>query len=169
MRRIRLEAGRVALRDQSFAARLLHDDAGNAITELLAFSPTWLIVFGVFLMNVQLGRNCVQRDVVDHATAIAADIASKTYCQKQGESPQQAIASRIQPLLQMASSADNPCTVKTTPSARGGSDPGSVPLDVEMTCHFPCTIPFASTFMCTGGQVSLTAKQSTVAMGCDAS
>jgi len=149
--------------------RLLRDESGNAITELLAFSPTWLIVFGVFLMNVQLGRNCVQRDVVDHATALAADVASKTYCQKQGPAPQAAMTTTIAPLVELASSANNPCTVKATPSSSGGGDPGSVPLDVEVTCTFPCTVPFASYFMCQGGNVSFKAKQTTVAMGCDAS
>ena len=148
--------------------RLLHEESGNVITEMLAFSPTWLIVFGVFLMNVQLGRNCVQRDMVDHATAIAADIASKTYCQKQGTQPQPAMTTAITPLMQLASSANNPCTVKATPSG-GGGDPGSVPLDVEITCTFPCTVPFASKFMCQGGNVNFTATQTTVAMGCDAS
>jgi len=106
--------------------------------------------------------------MVDHATAIAADIASKTYCQKQGPAPQQAITAAIQPLMQLASSANNPCTVKATPSG-GGGDPGSVPLDVEITCTFPCTVPFASKFMCQGGNVNFTATQTTVAMGCDAS
>ena len=147
--------------------RFLRDESGNAITELLAFSPTWLIVFGVFLMNVQLGRNCVQRDVVDHATAIAADIASKTYCQKQGPTPQAAMTAAVTPLLQMASVANNPCTVNATPSGVGGGDPGSIPLTVEMTCSFPCTVPFASHFMCQNGSVNLSAQQTTVAMGCD--
>jgi hypothetical protein len=149
--------------------RFLRDESGNAITELLAFSPTWFIIFGVFLMNIQLARNCVQRDVVDHAAAIAADIASKTYCQKQGATPQGAMTAAITPLAQMASSANNACTVKATPSGEGGSNPGSVQLDVEVSCKFPCTIPIASQFMCTGGNVSFTAKQTTVAMGCDAS
>jgi hypothetical protein len=161
----RLLRHRGALR--SGLARLVRDESGNVITEMLAFSPTWLIVFGVFLMNVQLGRNCVQRDMVDHATAIGADIASKTYCQKQGPQPQQAITTAIQPLMQLASSANNPCTVQVTPSGGGGGDSGSVPLDVQITCQFPCTVPFASKFMCQGGNVNFTATQSTVAMGCD--
>ena len=147
--------------------RFLRDESGNAITELLAFSPTWFIVFGVFLMNVQLGKNCVARDMVDHATAIASDIASKTYCQKQGPSPQQAMTTAIKPLMELASSADNPCTVQATPSSGGGSDPGSVPLDVKLTCQFPCTVPLASKFMCHDGMVGFTGTQSTVAMGCD--
>ena len=156
--------------------RLLRDETGNAITELLSFSPTWFVVFGVFLMNVQLGRNYVQRDMVDHSAALAADVASKTVCDNMNGSPSgslsgpamAAVNRTIQPLIQMASGANNPCTVNAKPSG-GGGVPGAVQLDVEVSCHFPCTVPFASKFMCQDGFVNFTAKQTTVAMGCDAS
>ena len=154
-------------RRDGWLARLAQDEAGHVASELLAFSPTWLIVFGVFLMNVQLGRNAVQRDMVDHSTAIAADIASKTYCQKQGPQTQPAMTTAIAPLMQLASKADNPCTVQATPSGDGDGDSGNQQLDVEITCQFPCTVPFASRFMCQNGNVSFSAKLTTVAMGCD--
>jgi hypothetical protein len=154
------------LPERSWLRRLVHDERGNVATEMMAFSPTWLIVFGVFLMNVQLGKNAVQRDMVDHGTAIAADIASKTYCQKQGQSPQAAMTTAIKPLMDLAGSGGNPCTAQATPSG-GGSDSGNQQLDVELKCTFPCTVPFASKFMCQGGNVSFEAKQTTVAMGCD--
>jgi hypothetical protein len=157
--------------------RLLRDESANAITELLSFSPTWFVVFGVFLMNVQLGHNYEQRDMVDHATSLAADVASKTVCDNMNGSPSgslsgsslQQVNTAIQPLIQMVSSTPNPCTVQGTPNGGGGGTSGAVQLEVQVQCHFQCTVPFASKLMCSGGMVNFTGKQTTVAMGCDAS
>lgn len=155
------------------ARGLLRDTSGNAITEALSFSPTWFVVFGVFLMNVQLGRNYEQRDMVDHAASLAADAVMKNVCDSAdgtltGASLQSVDAS-VQPLFQLVSSAKNPCRVTATPTGEESSVSGARPLEVEVTCRFPCTIPVASAVMCTGGFVTFTARQKTVAMGCDAS
>ena len=74
----------------------------------------------------------------------------------------------IKPLMDMASSTQNPCQANATPSG-GGGDSGNQQLDVELQCKFQCTVPFASKFMCQGGTVSFNGKQTTVAMGCDGS
>lgn len=160
-------------RASSALARFLRDTSGNAVTEALSFSPTWFVVFGVFLMNVQLGRNYEQRDMVDHAASLAADAVMKNVCDSadgtlEGQSLA-AVNAQVQPLFQLVSSAKNPCKVTATPSGGESSVSGARPLEVDVTCKFPCTIPFASNLMCTGGFVTFTAKQRTVAMGCDGS
>ncbi len=58
---------------------LLRDTRGEATTNTLGFALTWFVTFFVFLMNVQLGQLFHRRDVVDHAAAVAADTAKKTY------------------------------------------------------------------------------------------
>jgi hypothetical protein len=146
--------------------RLLRDTSGNATTNLLSFAPTWFFTFGVFLMNTQLGRHYVQRDIVDHAVALAADTTSKTYCENQGQSSA-AVSASIQPLIQMVSGGD-PCQVQQQESG-GGGDSGGRQIDVTVTCRFPCTIPFASQLMCDGGYATFKASQKTTAMGCDGS
>jgi hypothetical protein len=161
----------------NLAQRLLRDTSGGAITDMLSFTPTWFVLFGVFLMNVQLGRNYEQRDMVDHAAALAADTTMKTICDNNNGSPigaltgpsMGAVNTSIQPLLQMVSGASNPCQVQAIPSGDGGGVSGAREVDVEVTCRFPCTVPLASQLMCTDGYVTLSAKHKTVAMGCDAS
>ena len=59
---------------------LWKDTRGEMTTSSLSFALTWFVTFFVFLMNVQLGQLFHRRDVVDHAAAVAADIAKKTYC-----------------------------------------------------------------------------------------
>jgi hypothetical protein len=156
--------------------RLLRDDSGNAVTEGLSFSPTWFIVFGVFLMNVQLGRTYEQRDMVDHAAAVAADAVMKNVCDTAPGSAagsldgrsMEAVDTAIQPLFELVSSAKNPCRVSAQATGSGSSTSGGRELEVSVVCRFPCTVPLASRVMCTDGYVTFSAKQKTIAMGCDA-
>ncbi len=152
--------------------RFLADVSGNAVTESLSFSPTWFILFGVFLMNVQLGRNYEQRDMVDHAASVAADAVMKNVCDSSDGSLSGAaldeVNTAVQPLFQLVSSAKNPCRVTARPSGQSSSVSGARALDVEVSCRFPCTIPIASAAMCNDGFVTYSATQKTVAMGCDA-
>jgi hypothetical protein len=160
-----------------FFHRLLLDTSGDFVTNGLSFSPTWLVVFGVFLMNVQLGRNYEQRDMVDHAAALAADAVMKNACDNSAGAPSgtlsgatlDAVDKAVVPLFDLVSSAKNPCRVTARPTDSGLSTSGAREIDVEVTCRFPCTVPFASALMCTDGHVTYTSKQKTVAMGCDAS
>ena len=50
------------------------------IRNLLSMSMSWYVVFGTFLMTMQLGQTAHQRDIVDHATAVGADTLAKTLC-----------------------------------------------------------------------------------------
>ena len=61
----------------------LRDTRGETVTNHLGFALTWFCIFFTFLMNVQLGQLFHRRDVVDHAAAVAADTAKKTYCMKE--------------------------------------------------------------------------------------
>jgi hypothetical protein len=137
----------------------------SASTNLLSFSTTWFVAFNVFLMNVQLGRNYVQRDAVDHAAAVAADTAGKTYCDSSSSSSAAATKRSVQPVLDMVGSPDS-CQVVTTQKGIGES--AGRELDVAIKCRFACTIPIASQAMCTNGFVTFEKHQTTVAMGCDA-
>ena len=146
---------------------LFRDTRGEATTNTLGFALTWFIAFSVFLMNVQLGQIFHRRDVVDHAAAVAADTAKKTYCmneENKGATEAQAKKS-VQNVLDSAGGNE---ACKLTVDARGGgSDPGSKPLEVKLECSFPCKVPIAAQVMCKGGQTKLEAKIQTVAMGCD--
>jgi hypothetical protein len=163
-------------------ARLLRDTRGSASTQLLSFSPTWFVVFGVFMMNVQLVRSSVQRDMVDHATALAADATMKTLCADgqdfggaaAGEltgARADAVRASIEPVLGLVSSDTKRCRVTTRPTqgGAGSSASGARAVEVELTCEFPCEIPIAAHVMCSGSppHVTFSAKQTTVAMGCD--
>jgi hypothetical protein len=157
---------------------LLTDTRGSATTNLLSLAPTWLVVFGVFLLNVQLGRTAVQRDMVDHATSIAADATMKILCADArdfGGAPagqltgarQTAVRASIDPILSLASS--NPrCTVEGR-ALGDGPAPGTRQVEIDVTCEFPCDVPLAARVMCSGSppHVTLSAKQTTVAAGCD--
>jgi hypothetical protein len=162
----------------SLARRLLRDQRGSAMTQLLSLSPTWFIVFGVFLMNAQLGRNYVQRDVVDHATALAADATMKTLCADArdfGGAPAgqltgaraDAVRASIDPVLSLVSSSQG-CKVDARTLGPGEAS-GTRQVEVEVTCDFSCDIPFAAHVMCSGSppHVTFTARQTTVAAGCD--
>jgi len=158
--------------------RFLSDTNGSGISNMFSFAPTWFIVSGVFLMNVQLSRNYMQRDMVDHAAAIAADTAMKTICAdardvgaaSQGEftgGRASAIRASVEPVLGLVSKDDNTCRVTARP--KPGGTPGSRQVEVEVHCEFPCDLPFAAQMMCSGSprHVTFEAKQTTVAMGCD--
>ncbi|WP_394836794.1 hypothetical protein LVJ94_07785 [Pendulispora rubella] len=158
--------------------RFLSDTNGSGVSNMFAFAPTWFIVSGVFLMNVQLSRNYMQRDMVDHAAAIAADTAMKTICAdgrdfggaSQGEftgGRASAIRASVDPVLGLASNDAQTCQVTARP--KHGGTPGSRQVEVEVRCEFPCDLPFAAQMMCSGSprHVTFVAKQTTVAMGCD--
>src|SRR5882672_5005211 len=106
--------------------RFWKDTRGSAQSNMLSFAPTWFVVFGVFLMNVQLSRNYMQRDMVDHATSVAADTAMKVMCadsQDYGGAAMgefsggraEAIRRSVEPTLHLASSHNNDvCKVTAT-------------------------------------------------------
>lgn len=145
----------------------LRDTRGEATTNSLSFALTWFVAFFVFLMNVQLGQIFHRRDVVDHAAAVAADTAKKTYCMKEEDkSATEREASRS--IRNVLDSAGGSQACELTVNARGGgSDPGAKPLEVSLKCAFPCKIPIAAQMMCKGGATRLEAKIQTVALGCD--
>lgn len=146
---------------------LLRDTRGEATTNTLGFALTWFVVFFVFLMNVQLGQLFHRRDVVDHAAAVAADTAKKTYCMKEENTSatEQEAKRAIKNVLDTAG-GNEACQLSI--AARGeGSDPGAKPLEVKLQCSFDCQVPIAAQVMCKGGKSQLDAKLETVAMGCD--
>jgi hypothetical protein len=148
-------------------SRLLRDTRGEATTNTLGFALTWFVTFFVFLMNVQLGQLFHRRDVVDHAAAVAADTAKKTYCMKEEDksATEQEAKRSIQAVLDTAGGNE---ACKLSVDARGeGSDPGSKNLEVQLKCSFDCLVPIAAQVMCKGGKTELDAKLQTVAMGCD--
>lgn len=131
------------------------------------------------MMNMQLGRNYIQRDMVDHATAVAADSTMKTLCadsKDYGGVPlgeykgarATAIRDSIEPLIGLVSSSRDACKLNVREGA-GGTAPGTRAVEVELRCDFPCNIPIAADLMCSGSpkRVVFVAKRSTVAMGCD--
>ena len=139
----------------------------SAQASTLAFGMTFLISGTVFLCNVQLGQLCYRRDVVDHAAAVAADTAKKTYCMKEeNKSATEAEAKRsINKVLDTA--GGNEACKLSIDSKGSGSDPGAKALEVRLECSFDCKVPIAAQVMCTGGKSKLDAKLQTVAMGCD--
>ena len=147
--------------------RLLGDTRGEVTTNTLGFALTWFVTFFVFLMNVQLGQLFHRRDVVDHAAAIAADTAKKTYCMKEEDksATEQEANRAIRNVLDSAGGSE---ACKLSVDARGGSsDPGAKGLEVKLECSFDCKVPIAAQVMCKGGKSKLDAKIQTVAMGCD--
>jgi hypothetical protein len=150
---------------------LLRDDRGMSTTGTLGFSLTWFVIFFVFMMNVQLGQLFHRRDVVDHAAALAADSAQKSYCAKsenRSAAEQEALKATM-PILQTASNQpQQDCKVSIRPGGEGGSsDPGAKPLEVSLECSFDCKIPIAAQVMCKQGKASFASKLKTVALGCD--
>ncbi len=147
--------------------KLLADTRGEAISNTLGFAVTSFVVFFVFFMNVQLGQIFFRRDAVDHAGAVAADTAKKTFCAKEENraATERAAVLAVKDLLETAGGADA-CTVAVTP--RGTlEDPGSRRLEVTVQCAFPCKIPVAAQVMCRGGIARIQTKIDTVSMGCD--
>jgi hypothetical protein len=146
---------------------LLHDTRGEVTTNTLGFALTWFVAFFVFLMNVQLGQLFHRRDVVDHAAAIAADVAKKTYCMKEEDksATEQEAKKAIKNVLDSAG-GNEACTLSVNASG-GSSDPGAKGLEVKLECNFDCKVPLAAQFMCKGGSSKLDAKIDTVALGCD--
>lgn len=144
-------------------------------------SMSWYVVFGVFLMTVQLGQSAHQRDIVDHAASVAADTLTKTLCadaRDYGGTPlgtyagerARAVKAAVDPLLALAAPKDA-CRIDVRPNAEAASaDPAARPMELAITCTIPCSVPFAAQAMCEGwpGHVTFQAKQTAVAMGCDA-
>ena len=146
---------------------LLSDTRGEVTTTTLGFALTWFVTFFVFLMNVQLGQLFHRRDVVDHAAAIAADTAKKTYCMKEENksATEQEATRAIKNVLDTAGGSE---ACKLSVNASGGSsDPGAKSLEVKLECSFDCKVPIAAQVMCKGGRSKLDAKVATVALGCD--
>jgi len=152
---------------QRLFSDLFRDTRGEATTNTLGFALTWFVAFSTFLMNVQLGQLFHRRDVVDHAAAIAADTAKKTYCMKEGDksATEQEAKKAIKNVLDTAG-GNEACTLSIEESG-GSSDPGAKGLQVKLECSFDCKVPIAAQVMCHGGVSKLDAKLDTVAMGCD--
>jgi hypothetical protein len=149
------------------ARAFLRDTRGEAITNHLGFALTWFCIFFTFLMNVQLGQLFHRRDVVDHAAAVAADTAKKTYCMKEeNKSATEQEAKRSVDKVLDTAGGNEACKLSID-SKGSGSDPGSKPLEVKLECTFDCKVPIAAQVMCSGGKSKLDAKLQTVAMGCD--
>jgi hypothetical protein len=147
--------------------KLLRDTRGEATTNTLGFALTWFVSFFVFLMNVQLGQLFHRRDVVDHAAAIAADTAKKTYCMKEEDkSKTEEEAKRAIKNVLDSAGGNEACKLSVNPGG-GASDPGAKGLELKLECSFPCKVPIAAQVMCKGGTSKLDAKVQTVAMGCD--
>ena len=146
--------------------RFLRDRRGEATTTTLGFALTWFVASFVFLMNVQLGQLFHRRDVVDHATAVAADVAKKTYCMKEEDkwATEQEAKRAVRNVLDSAG-GNAACNLSVEP--RGGSDPGAANLEVRLECSFDCKVPIAAQVMCKAGTSKLDAKVRTVALGCD--
>ncbi len=143
------------------------DERGQSTTTTMGFALTWFITFFVFMMNVQLGQLFHRRDAVDHAAAIAADTAKKTFCAKEenSQATEQEAKQAIQAVLDTAADA-NDCQLSIRPKGEA-NDPGSKELDVGLECKFDCMIPVAAQVMCKGGSVTFNSKLKTVALGCD--
>lgn len=152
----------------------------SSAANVLSTTVSWSVLFGVFLMNVQLTQAAHQRDMVDHATAVAADTVTKTLCASAkdfggrpegayGGARELAVWKATEPLLGLVAPA-GACRIRVTPAAAVSIDPGAREMNVEVSCDIPCRIPFAAEVMCHGSPSKLSFKgtQRAVAMGCDA-
>jgi hypothetical protein len=149
--------------------KLLHDERGNAAVNLLSHATTWPVVFGVFLLNMQLARTYEQRDAVDHSVAIGADTAMKTYCETlDHKTSAPAVQRSIEAALDQVGGHDH-CQISVTEVQTNGlrTESAARELEVEVACKFPCKIPFAAQVLCTRGVVTLKGAAQAVAMGCD--
>ena len=136
----------------------------NTTTSMLTTSLTWFATMFVFLMNVQLGQLFYRRDMVDHAVAVASDVATKTYCQKN----ESARLTEAEAQSAIAALEDNAGLSGCQLRVRGNAtSEGEVPLETSLSCELACKIPIASQVMCRGGKVKFEAKLKTTALGCD--
>jgi hypothetical protein len=146
---------------------LFRDTRGEATTNTLGFALTWFVTFFVFLMNVQLGQLFFRRDIVDHAAAVAADTAKKTYCMnEENASATEGDAKKAVQAVLDSGGGTQACQIQIQSKGEGG-DPGAKNLEVSVKCSFDCKIPIAAQVMCKNGKSELDAKLQTVAMGCD--
>lgn len=168
----------------SLARLVIRDDRGGALENGFSMSTSWFALFSVFLMNVQLGQNYHQRDMVDHAASVAADSVTKTLCadaKDYGGVPQgqytgarkKAVDDATKPILGLVA-GDSDCKVSASSAGGEGSDlagvadPGRKPMDVSVRCEIPCKVPFAAQIMCgAGSKITLESKQKATATGCD--
>ena len=132
---------------------------------MLTTSLTWFTTMFVFLMNVQLGQLFYRRDMVDHAVAVASDVATKTYCQK-NESARATEAEAHKAIEALEETAGlSRCELHVQGRQVSG---GEVPIETSISCELDCKIPIASQFMCPhGGKTKFEAKLKTTALGCD--
>ncbi len=130
---------------------------------MLTTSLTWFTTMFVFLMNVQLGQLFYRRDMVDHAVAVASDVATKTYCQKN----ESARATEAEAQKSIAALEENAGLSGCKLHVQGRGGEGEVPLETSISCELDCKIPLASQVMCHGGKVKFEAKLKTTALGCD--
>lgn len=156
----------------------------SALENGFSMSTSWYALFSVFLMNVQLGQNYHQRDMVDHAAAVAADTVTKTLCADakdfggvpQGQysgAREKAVKEATSPILDLVAPGDA-CKVSAKSAGGagvGGGHDGNKQMDVSVNCEIPCSVPFAAQIMCEGGpgksHVKFEAKQRATATGCD--
>jgi hypothetical protein len=171
---------RVARATVAALARLRDDTRGDLIATTMSLAMSMFVVSGIFLLNTQLNKAYIQRDMVDHAAALAADAANKVLCANSSATGGDALGSTtgsradtvrnaVQPLLNLVAAQDQ-CKIEYL---QGDSPVSQVQpdqqLDVQVTCTIPCSVPFAAARMCNGSPPSLTykAKQSIQPVGCD--
>ncbi len=170
----------LARRLAEHARRLGRDDRGELISTTMSLTVSMFVVSGIFLLNTQLNKAYIQRDMVDHAAALAADAANKILCANSSAvggdslgsttgSRADAVKAAVQPVLNLVAEQDQ-CKIEYL---QGDSPVTKVEpdqqLDVQVTCTIPCSVPFAAAHMCQGSPPSLTyqAKQSIQPVGCD--
>jgi hypothetical protein len=172
-------------------ARLVRDESGGIVDNTFTTAIGWYVVFGMFLMFMQYAQIAHQRDVIDHAASVGGDELMKTLCANPmdyGETPlgayvgarATAVQSAVEPLLDLVAPkgacqvAAMPADVTEQPTAVS-PETGARPMGLEIRCKIPCKIPFAAQmmWMCDGREdvintsVTLSAKHTVVAMGCD--
>lgn len=161
---------------------LLRDERGSALTNLFSMATAMPVAVGFSFLTMQLFQSSYHRDMVDHGASIAADALTKSLCSNSkdfGGVPRGAFAGarrqyvedRVRSRLSLVVPGEK-CRVNVKPPKATSvtPDPGSIPMDVEVSCDAPCSFPFAAQVLCTGSprHLTLTASQTAVAMGCDA-
>jgi hypothetical protein len=164
------------------ARHLLRNEDGDALTSLFSMATAMPVAVGFSFLTMQLFQSSYHRDMVDHGASIAADALTKSLCSNSKDfggvprgvfagNRQQYVETRVRSQLALVAPQDK-CRVSAKPgkSLATTPDPGSLPMDVEVSCDAPCTFPFAAQILCDGSprHLTLTASQSAVAMGCDA-
>ena len=160
--------------------RLRADTRGELVSTTLSLVVSMFVVSGIFLLNTQLNKAYIQRDMVDHAASLAASAANKILCANSDAvggdslgsttgSRAQTVKNAVQPVLSLVAEPDQ-CKIEylqgDAPVTKVQPDQQ---LDVQVTCTIPCSVPFAAARMCEGTPASLTykAKQSIQPTGCD--